>query len=69
MKEEKNESEDAKIEEVEEQDHHQHEKKDKKKKKEKVKKHEWELVNKNKPIWMRNPKDVTKEEYATFFNE
>merc|ERR1712022_71650 len=52
-----------KIEEVEEED----EKKEKKKKKVKEVTHEWELMNKQNPLWMRNPEEVTKEEYATFY--
>jgi len=43
------------------------EKKDKKKKKVKQVKNEWEVCNKNKPIWTRDPKDVTKDEYAKFY--
>jgi len=48
-----------KIEEVDE-----NENKEKKKKKKKVKEisHEYEQINKMKPIWMRKPADVTKEE-------
>lgn len=50
------------IEEVEED-------KEKAKKKKKVKEvsHEWSLVNKQKPIWMRKPEEISKEEYASFY--
>ena len=41
--------------------------KDKKKKKVKEVTHELELLNKQKPLWMRKSDDVSKEEYAAFY--
>merc|ERR1712146_835778 len=42
-------------------------KKEKKKKKVKEVTHEWDLMNKQKPIWTRKPEEVTKEEYGAFY--
>ncbi|CAL5192764.1 unnamed protein product [Lathyrus oleraceus] len=41
--------------------------KDSKKKKIKEVSHEWELINKQKPIWLRKPEEISKDEYAAFY--
>ncbi|KAK1392304.1 Heat shock protein 83 [Heracleum sosnowskyi] len=43
------------------------EKKESKKKKIKEVSHEWQLINKQKPIWLRKPEEISKDEYASFY--
>merc|ERR1711966_217832 len=57
------EEEEGKITEIKDED----EKKEKKTKKVKEVSHEWAIMNKQKPIWMRNPEEISKDEYSAFY--
>ena len=61
--EEDKEEEEGKITEIKDED----EKKEKKTKKVKEVSHEWAIMNKQKPIWMRAPEEISKDEYSAFY--
>merc|ERR1711916_237844 len=57
------EEEEGKITEIKDED----EAKEKKKKTVKEVSHEWAIMNKQKPIWMRAPEEISKDEYSAFY--
>ena len=60
---EEKEDEDGKVEDDDEEDS----KEEKVKKTEKRKVNKWELINKQQPIWLRDPETVSHDEYASFY--